>query len=267
MKEHIALFDMDGTLTPARNKVGHDISSALKDLTQYCKVGIVTGSGLNYILEQCAPIWEDAGGCAPEDIVLLPCNGTQYYEWKDGTWACVASENMRNYLGTENYDHVVRLILGVQNEHACSLAGGHPLTGNFISYRRSMVNWSPVGRDADSAQREEFVKFDHGGVHRTRLVNSLKLKLEGCNIPPLQMRLGGETSVDIYPVGWDKSFALDYFTENTCWFVGDKCTGMGNDKEIYEHLIIAGRAYQTSGPINTVNIIQQEIIPGIRRMK
>ncbi len=50
----IILFDMDGTLTPARKAMTRDVAEKLFELhnTDY-DIGIISGSGLNYILEQC----------------------------------------------------------------------------------------------------------------------------------------------------------------------------------------------------------------------
>ena len=223
--KHVILFDMDGTLTRPRKKIDWDTVRAIKELMVYGKVGIVTGSGFDYLVEQCGALWEEFGACNPNDIILLPCNGTQYYEWKDNTYVCSISENIREYLGEVHYDNLARAILNLQSDHVNQFPGAFPLTGNFLSNRKSMINWSPVGRDADDSQRDEFIKFDHRGMQRTKLIEALSLKLQDLNLPPLEMRLGGETSIDIYPTGWDKSFALDYFIDMTCWFVGDKCTG------------------------------------------
>ena len=37
---------------------------------------------------------------------------------------------------------------------------GIPLTGHFVSYRGSMINWSPIGRNANDDQRKRFVEYD-----------------------------------------------------------------------------------------------------------
>lgn len=50
------------------------------------------------------------------------------------------------------------------------------------------------------------------------------------------VKLGGETSFDIFPHGWDKTFALSYFPEYEVYFLGDRCGENGNDKEIFDVL-------------------------------
>jgi hypothetical protein len=47
------------------------------------------------------------------------------------------------------------------------------------------------------------------------------------------------------------------------WFVGDRCTGNGNDKEIYEHAMLSHKGFQTTSPRNTISIIE-DIIKNIR---
>jgi phosphomannomutase len=72
----------------------------------------------------------------------------------------------------------------------------------------------------------------------------------------VMVALGGETSFDIYPTGWDKTYALKHFQDYTCWFVGDRCGEGGNDKEIYDLLNKKGRAFWTRNTENTAGIIR-----------
>ena len=74
---------------------------------------------------------------------------------------------------------------------------------------------------------------------------------------PLTAALGGSTSVDIYPVGWDKTFSLKHLEEDQAWFVGDKCFPGGNDWELYEELKKTGRSFITKCPSQTIEIIEE----------
>ena len=72
------------------------------------------------------------------------------------------------------------------------------------------------------------------------------------------MKIGGDTSFDIYPEGWDKTFALKHFPHDlwTHYFIGDRCYPDGNDFEIFNFLNKEGRAWETSGPEETIEIIE-----------
>ena len=77
------------------------------------------------------------------------------------------------------------------------------------------------------------------------------------DIHDITIKLGGDTSFDIYPQGWDKRYALKHFPEESwdVFFVGDRCSYDGNDYEIFEHLSPLGRSFETSGPDETIEII------------
>ena len=80
------------------------------------------------------------------------------------------------------------------------------------------------------------------------------------NIKNINIKLGGETSFDIYPVGWDKTFAFQVFDDyDEIYFVGDRCTPDGNDYEAY--LLAVDKGYNTTGPETTKDIIYAILTP------
>jgi phosphomannomutase len=48
----ICLFDVDGTLTPARKTISPEMMDTLKRLRQHCVIGFVGGSDLSKQIEQ-----------------------------------------------------------------------------------------------------------------------------------------------------------------------------------------------------------------------
>ena len=73
------LFDMDGTLTPAREKMPIAIELMLGRIQHEdnSEVGIITGSDMDYIEQQCSSLF-DLSLINTEEIHFLPCNGTKY---------------------------------------------------------------------------------------------------------------------------------------------------------------------------------------------
>jgi phosphomannomutase len=255
---NIVLFDMDETLTLARQKIEKPVLESLSKLSKLSDIGIVTGSGLSYVMEQCSPIWEE-GYVSKDIITLMPCNGTQVLKSSGNDFKLIHSADMRDYIGNKKMDKIFKGLLILQAFHADAIAS-HPLTGNFIDYRKSMINWCPVGRNASTEQRCEFVKEDSDNNHRERLVAGFKSYLEENELDGiLHCALGGMTSIDIFPTGWDKSYALDQIPHDNIWFVGDKCTGAGNDKGIYDALQNHKRSFETKNPENTIEIIDSII--------
>jgi phosphomannomutase len=82
----------------------------------------------------------------------------------------------------------------------------------------------------------------------------------------VEVKLGGDTSFDIFPTGWDKTYALKHFPFYSHWFVGDRCGHNGNDKEIYDILNYQNRAFETKSPQETGEITKR-IINEINEIK
>ncbi|CAG0911842.1 unnamed protein product, partial [Cyprideis torosa] len=73
--------------------------------------------------------------------------------------------------------------------------------GTFIEYRKAQLNISPVGRNCSQAEREEFNAFDKEHKVREKFVQALQKEFTDV---PLEFAIGGQISIDAYPVGWDK---------------------------------------------------------------
>ena len=254
----VILFDMDGTLTPARKSVPVFLINHLKTLSDYATIGIVTGSGLEYLLQQCKRLWDGTNACNPKDFILMPCNGTKLYSW-DSKWKLQESSDMRKNLSDSHFDLLMKILIGAQFTHISS-DPDHALTGHFIQYRGSLINWCPVGRNANDEQRKKFVDYDKNTDMRFRLMTGVQAMVDKALGPSkVKFALGGNTSIDVYPVGWDKTYALKHFPDSQCWFVGDRCEPSGNDYQIYELLSREGRGFKTTGPEETAKIIEEII--------
>jgi len=266
MNKTIVLFDMDGTLTPCREKIKSPVIAALRKLNPHTRIGIVSGSDYDYIMQQCAALF-DFGGVDLDNIDILPCNGTKFYKWDKTSFKLTHNNDMRMALGKDSggasqYQKLVRRITTLQNEAVLGVLKDTTLTGTFLQYRGSLLNWCFVGRDADTSVREEFEKINRQQKVRVFYKNKLDRFLKDESMLATSA-LGGKTSIDIYPHGWDKTFALQYYPGWTVYFVGDACQEGGNDWHIYQALKDLGRnfdrSYWTKSPEDTVNIIDQVI--------
>lgn len=255
MNPRIILFDMDGTLTEARKKANKNMAVSLKKLRKFGKIGILSGSGYEYMLEQCSIFWND-NHCKESDFILLPCNGTQMYNWDGEEWDLSYSQSLKDFLGNKDFDALVLEIINCHIRFTNENFGKYPLSGNFISYRKSLINWSPIGRDSGERERKLFVDIDSKENLRKNFLPTIKKSIKNEKI---KISLGGNTSFDIYPKGWDKTHALKHFKTMECWFVGDRCEKYGNDKTIYDSLSRKKRAFKTTGPDHTLKIIEEMI--------
>lgn len=255
----IFLFDMDGTLTEARKQMGMMMCASIARLQNSgYRVGIVTGSNLDYIKEQCKLLFD----FSPADytkIDFYPCNGTKHYT--------ILNKETEHYnfsieekLGQKGYSQLIYKLTDIQASFKHKVWGNNiPLTGNFIDCRGSMINYCPIGRKATMDQRKKWIDLDRQYGIRSGILEKYfgNPAYEG-----LEVNLGGETSFDITPLGWNKTFVMRNFKPtDEVWFIGDKCTGLGNDKALYDLInkLSKDHAFETTGPKHTIELINNLI--------
>ena len=233
----IVLFDMDGTLTPPREHLDYSLVDTLAKLCKYADIGIVSGSDYEYIMQQCGFLTQRDE--IKQNLHILPCNGTMHYApplYREHKHKLIHSNDMRKVLGDSDLNILFKKIINYQ-DHIIS----HydiPLTGHFVSYRGSMINWCPIGRNATDTDRKKFSEFDKTfgtSTFRKAILTQLREEIDNLRMN-VTVKLGGETSFDIFPHGWDKTLALSYFTDYEVYFLGDRCGENGNDKEIFDTL-------------------------------
>ena len=250
----IVLFDMDGTLTEARQPFASFLSSPLWSLGYVADIGIVTGSDMNYVEEQLHELIVKHS--IRYHLHILPCNGTKWYkppQFPVENHELVYDVNMESEIGKEKYRKLMEILIQLQAELTDY---DIPLSGHYISARGSMINWCPIGRSANDKQRNYFKKFDKNSNLRRQAFMKLRLLLDSNDMQNVIVKLGGDTSFDIYPVGWDKTYALRHFSGKNVWFVGDRARSpKGNDYEIFQ--ACGRRSFHTSGPKETLEIIEQ----------
>jgi|TARA_Y100001973_G_scaffold76758_1_gene112201 phosphomannomutase len=257
LKNCLVLFDVDGTLTEARQRIDKRMLESLKALSFDTEIGLLTGSGLDYIKEQLWPLLAD------HDLSLnchiLPCNGIEYYipnPDSPGNFIEIHRNSMWQKLGFEKFQFVMKTIMKLQSQIA-EADYDISFTGHHIQNRGSTINWSPIGRNAINGERQQFKAMDKLYGIRRLFIHKFRQIMLQAGIEDVTIKLGGDTSFDIYPKGWDKRYALKHFPEESwdVFFVGDRCNPDGNDYEIFEHLSPEGRSFETSGPDETIEII------------
>jgi|TARA_R110001592_G_scaffold3231_3_gene18150 phosphomannomutase len=256
MSKSIVLFDMDGTLTEPRASIQENMIVAIVNLLESSEVGIVTGSDSDYVFQQCKSLFENKH-IDKTKLHLYPCNGTKVFKWsiEAGSYEEVYSIGMIEELGQDAYNSILSSCL----EYQACIATIHnlPYTGTFLHYRGSMLNWCPIGRSANLEQRSAWIKEDKSYKLREHFHRLLVRDINKACIQAT-VALGGSTSFDIYPTGWDKTYVTKHLVDYGMTFVGDKCTGTGNDKTLYD-LLQPTDAYETKNPEMTIELINSII--------
>ncbi|KAM9700034.1 phosphomannomutase 2 [Menidia menidia] len=234
----LCLFDVDGTLTAARQKVTPDMADFLQRLRTRVRVGVVGGSDLVKIKEQ---LGTDV--IQKMDYVFAE-NGLVAY--KGGELLSVQS--IQAHLGEQLLQDFINFCLNYMAKIQLPRK-----RGTFIEFRNGMLNVSPVGRSCTAEERQEFYELDQKEKIREKFVSVLKEEFRGKG---LSFSIGGQISFDVFPEGWDKRFCLGLLeNHDTVHFFGDKTKPGGNDYEIYADPRTVG--HEVKSPGDTRRICEQ----------
>ena len=204
MRTHY-IFDVDGTLTPSRQKMNEDFSRFFLHFCTMNSVYLVTGSDREKTLEQVGSLiyktCKRVYNCSGSDVYV--CSRNVYRD----TWTLpvLARQFLEQCMEEENFS--IR-------------------TGNHIEERPGMINYSLIGRNATMRERKAFVEWESWNGSRRRTADAFNIMF-----PELQATIGGETGIDIGPKGSDKSQILrDFYRKSDkIIFFGDAIFEGGND--------------------------------------
>ncbi|EAQ93278.1 conserved hypothetical protein [Chaetomium globosum CBS 148.51] len=250
VKNTVVLFDVDGTLTPARLSASPEMLNLLERLRQKVAIGFVGGSDLVKQQEQL--------GSASVNVTTMfdfcfAENGLTAYRLGEQ----LPSNSFIKWIGEEQYKELVRFVL-----HYIADLEIPVKRGTFVEFRNGMINVSPVGRNASTQERNDYEKYDKEHGIRKAFVEKLRERFGHLG---LTFSIGGQISFDVFPTGWDKTYCLQHIENEakrpggveytTIHFFGDKTFEGGNDYEIFSDSRTIG--HTVTGPQDTIDELKK----------
>jgi phosphomannomutase len=246
----IFLFDVDGTVTPPKQKIDSNFKIEFLRWMKDREVYIVSGGSFPRIIDQLGTDIVD--GCAG----VFACMGNIFYEQLDqinpsgfDEWQIIYENKFRSPRGLKEK------LKKVVEESAY-----HTKTGKHSQHREGMINFSIVGSNATTEQRREYAEYDLQNKEREAIVGALKKQYAS-----LDFAIGGAVSIDIFKMGADKSQIIDrHFDEvlegNRILFVGDRIPFPGNDCSLAVTLRQHpnGSAYEVESWRDTAELLKTE---------
>jgi phosphomannomutase len=226
------IFDVDGTLTPSRQRIDSSFSTFFLEFCQSYPVYLITGSDRPKTIEQLGL-----------DIVnaskrVYNCSGNDVWEHDNNIYtspwkiSLEAKEWLARELDLSNF--AIR-------------------AGRHLEERPGCVNFSVVGRLASLSQRQIYIDYDEKNKERERIALQFNHKF-----PTLSARVGGDTGIDIFPKGHDKSQIIkDFSVKDRLFFFGDKMEPGGNDYPLKAAIETEsrGECFTVKGWENTYKIL------------
>jgi len=200
------VFDVDGTLTPSRSKMDSAFQAWFLGFQSTHDTYLVTGSDYDKTVEQVG--WQIIASAK----MLFNCCGNEVRKGTDLIYQAEWKPEMDLLAELES--------LLTQSKFKLR-------TGNHVELRTGSINFSVIGRNCDREQRQQYIDYDLKSGER----ESLAIRL-AATFPELEFAVAGETGMDIYPQGKNKSQILVWFEERPVMFFGDKTQPGGNDHQL-----------------------------------
>ena len=243
-------FDLDNTLARSKKPMKDDMAKVFSILTSLIDVAVITGG--KYALLQSQVVDRLTDTADRSRLHLMPTSGTRYYRWDGRRWVLVFSHDLSDEERAKAKESLERNAR--EQGIWCSR-----VWGERIEDRGSQITFSALGQLAPIEAKEAWDPTDE---KKSRLARAVAAEL-----PELDVRPGGASSVDISQRGFDKSFAVRELAGilgmeiGRIVFIGDRMEPGGND---YPAALAGTRAVKVTGPADTVRLCG-EIIAGLSR--
>lgn len=224
------------------------MAETLVRLLDHAQVCIISGGQIGQFRSQVLDLLTGAAGQELDRLHLMPTCGTQYFRFADGQWQRIYAEDL-----TEQEKHQA---LASVETRARELGLWEEQTwGPILEDRGSQITFSALGQAAPVDAKKA---WDPDGAKKSALREAV-----AADLPDLEVRSGGSTSIDITRKGIDKAYGINRLAELTgvaisdMLFIGDRLDEAGND---YPVLATGIDAFAVEGWHDTVAYLN-ELIP------
>ena len=213
---NIYIFDMDGTITPARQQMEPDFARRFFPWVKSHMAYLAAGSNYEKIVEQ-----------IPGDAVGSGFSGIYS-----------AMGNVFHKKGKEIYRNQIMLkkeLLQVLEKYRRNTKYKGKLYSNYLELRPGMLNFSVLGRNCPFSERAKYNEWDSIHHEREAVVKEINKTFD-----EYDASLGGKISVDIVMKGGGKEQIAEKIREehpnDKIIFFGDRTEVGGNDYKLAEAL-------------------------------
>jgi phosphomannomutase len=220
MKKVLA-FDMDDTIAITKSPISDRMATAFNNVLDTFDVCIISGGNYNLFHKQFIDRL-DLDETKLKRIHLMPTTGTRYYRYDEVAkdWALQYAEDL-----TQEEKTKIAEVMEASAKQA-GLWPENPV-GEVIEDRDSQVTYSGLGQYATA---EDKYAWDPERTKRMTI-----REIASPQLPGLEIRVAGTTSIDVTRPGIDKAYGMQKlmdangFEKSDILFFGDKLQEGGND--------------------------------------
>lgn len=247
----LVAFDLDDTLAPSKSPLDPQMLETFAALLEVVPVAVISGGNFQQFEQQLVTPLRKRPGLRLDDLHLMPTCGTRYYAW-ELDWTLQYAEDL-----TE--DEKARALAAVEAQAKAAGYWESETWGAILEDRGSQITFSALGQSAPVDVKK---RWDPTGAKKDDL-----RRLVQAELPDLEVRSGGSTSIDITRKGIDKAYGMQRLAELTgvalsdMLFVGDRLDPEGND---YPVKALGVPTHAVEGWEDT-DAFLRELIPTLRK--
>lgn len=250
--KQLIVFDFDGTLVESKSYMDREMAALVRKLLSNKKVALI-GGGKYPLLEELFLSRLHAPAPELRNLFLFPTTASLFYRYGRSGWKRVyanelsRAERKKIFVAFESVFEKLNYV--------------HPakVYGPVIEDRGTQVTFSALGQEIVARLGKKGVELKKKW---TRENTPVKLKIAALvqkNLPGLEVRSAGYTSIDVTKKGIDKAYGIRQIEKHLkisrkkMLFVGDALFPGGND---YAALKTGVDCVRVKGPADTKKIIR-----------
>jgi len=255
LSKKIVAFDLDGTLAESKQHLESDMSELLCLLAKEKIVVIISGGSFEQFKKQFLPFFvieEKDKNLIFRNLILLPTSGSRRYQHdkEKNDWIMTDEEAMPEVTRAKVLKILQEFLTNNKYGMVPAVEGDQ-----IVEDRTTQITMSALGQHAPLELKKN---WDPDQAKRQEIKSELEKKL-----PEVSINIGGSTSLDILPKGFNKASGLKRLldkldmTIEDMLFVGDAIFPGGNDYSPYEAGIECVKVF---GPKETKEVIKKWIL-------
>lgn len=249
----LVVFDLDGTIARTKSPMDQQMANLLAKLLEVKKVAVISGGKLGiFKIQLLNPL--ETSKKSLENLFLFPTTGTRFYRYRKG-W--------KNIYAHQFTKQEVAQVMAAFKKTLKDINYVHPkkLYGKVIENRaNSQITFSALGQDVVKQLGKKGVKMKEEWTRKNTPVKMQIAKLLAKQIPKLEVRAAGFTSIDVTKKGIDKAYGLKQMEKHLkvkikdMLFIGDAIFPGGNDYAVTKTPI---DYIKVKSPVDTKKVIRQ----------
>ena len=244
----LIVFDLDGTLTESKSDMDMEMAELMASLLEKKKVAVIGGA--NYETLQSQFLFKlQVQPESLKNLFLFPTTATIFYRFNGSEW----EEVYRDELTEEEKKEVLS---GFENTFR-ELGYRHPekIYGDIIEDRGTQMTFSALGNKAPLEAKEKWNKENQD-------IRSKIEKVLQKNLPDMEAKVAGLTSIDVTRKGVDKGYGIKQINKHLdvpleeMLFVGDAFFPEGNDEAVLKTGVLC---FEVKGVEDTKKLVRHFI--------